>query len=94
MKKINIEMPVQYLIELATYGDLCSGKIPELVIRHIESEIVKNGFKKELNDAQEEKLKMLRASLKNLFGKDGMDKIDNVLGQCAEAMKNVKIEGK
>jgi len=85
MKKVRIEIPLDFAVEIATYGE--SGTISRFVQMSIEKELTRLGYNKELDIAREEKTKKLFNSLNKTLGSDSVNKIQKAIKIGTDAIK-------
>jgi len=85
MEKITITIPLDFAIEIATYGEL--GKISKFAQISIEKELKRLGYEKQLNIARDEKTKELFKSLNRTLGSDSMKKIEDAIKIGKDAIK-------
>ena len=90
MKKITVEIPVDYLIDIATYGRIGTNEFSKQMQIWAEKEVNSSGFQSELNQSRQEKLEKLRQNLKNVLGSDVMEKVDNAIKDGIKALNIVK----
>lgn len=85
MEKVTIEIPLDFAIEIATYGE--SGKISRFAQLSIEKELTRLGYDDKLNSVREEKTKNLFNSLNRTLGSDSMNKIESAIKIGKDAIK-------
>lgn len=79
---LTIEVPVYYLLQIATHGKMGTGDLPDIMRTWATKKLLESGYNEELRKAQDEKLDQLRKSLSNVVGKEGMRKIDDALSDA------------
>lgn len=91
MDEISVKIPVHFLIQIATYGDMGKGELPDLMKRFADRVLRDAGYMEELSKAIKEKMNDLRVGLRNVLGDEGMNKIDEALG---DAVAGIQIASK
>jgi len=84
-KTINIELPVDLAIEIATYGE--TGKISRIAQRKFEKAVIDNGYKNELTQARDEKIKNLFGKIERTLGTDATKTIKDAVKTGEEAIR-------
>lgn len=85
MKKIKVEIPLEFAIEIATYGE--TGKVSRLIQTSFQKELKKLGFENELNVAREKKLNDLFGNIKRVLGDENVQKINDSIETAKNAIK-------
>lgn len=85
--KITIEIPVFYLLQIAVYGNMGTGELPDLMKIYAQRILRGNGYSDILREEQDKSLKQLRNNLKNVLGNEGMSKIDSALQDAVVGLK-------
>lgn len=80
--KITIEIPINYLIQIAVYGNMGTGDLPDSIKLWATKKLTETGYDKQLKEAQRERLDQLRESIKNVLGKEEVQKIDEAIGNA------------
>jgi hypothetical protein len=75
--RIAIEVPVWYLIQLAVYGDMGTGKIPKTMQNWAQNQLNEHGYDKVFKEEQNKRLKELLTSIHNVIGDDGIKIIND-----------------
>jgi hypothetical protein len=86
---INVELPVTFLLHVATYGNMGTGEMAEFASRKAKQVLISNGYEALVNEALDKKLEELRKSLTNILGAPNMEKINRALELGAESVKEV-----
>lgn len=85
-KKHAVEIPEIYLLVLATYGSLGSGKVPKLMQAWATSECERLGLHDQFVALQRRNLVELRERLKNTLGQESVDYIDSAISKWMETV--------
>ncbi len=85
MKKVRIEIPLDYAVDIATYGE--SGEVSRFVQKSIEKELTRLGYNQELDNARDEKTKKLFNSLNRTLGSDSMKILEKAIKIGTDAIK-------
>jgi len=85
MKKIKIEIPLEYAIEIATYGE--SGALSRLVQMSFEKGLKDLGYQNEIQKARDEKINKIFVNLSRTLGASNMKKIESALETGKESIR-------
>ena len=84
-KKIKIEIPLEYVIDIASFGE--SGTLNRMVQISFEKEIKRLGYEKELQEARDEKMDRIFGNLSRTLGASNMKKLEDAIETGREAIK-------
>lgn len=73
LKIIKVDIPVDFLLELATNGIEGMGKIPDYIVSWAKVCILNNKLGNDLIVKKKEKLKILESNLRKLIGKENVE---------------------
>jgi len=90
-QKLNIEMPVIYLLVLAIGGDMWTSKVSDFMRIWAERVCVANGYEKELKIIQLEKLVKHKVCLKTILGEELMKKLEDGTNEVSRALESIDI---
>jgi aminoglycoside phosphotransferase family enzyme len=83
-KKVTVEIPVSYLIQIATHGNMGTGKLSAFMHAWAERACRENGLHDEVVKELDRKIKQSRKNLENLLGKPIMDELDTHIDKGLE----------
>lgn len=75
-KKITVEIPVSYLIQIATHGNMGTGKLSAFMHAWAERACRENGLHDEVVKELDRKIRQSRRNLENMLGKEIMEDLD------------------
>ena len=87
MKKIKVEMPVNWLLTLAVYGSMGDGKIPKFMQSWARGIVKENDLMNEYNELQRQHLKILKQQLVNTLGKENVQTIEATIALVMNKLK-------
>jgi hypothetical protein len=91
MDKIVIQIPVDYVVELATYGE--TGKVSKLIQLFFEKQLKDKGLENKIHTAREIKLQETFVNLKRTLGSEGVKNLKTLLKQVnKQLMSQVECE--
>ena len=82
-----VDIPENYLLIIASHGNMGSGDLPTFMKMWAQKLCVENGLSEKLREAQIENTIQLRTRISNVLGTDSMQKID---ASISEAIKKLK----
>lgn len=85
--KITVEMPVSYLVQVATHGNMGTGELSSFMQAWAKRMCRENGLHEEVIKSLDRKIKQARTNLENLLGKDIMDELDAHIDKGLEAVQ-------
>ena len=86
-KEINANIPLNWLLIMATRGDMGSDKLPMFIQQWARKLLVDNGYQQELRKNQMDNINALRNSVSKVVGKDGMQLIDKTVNEAKAALQ-------
>jgi len=78
LEKIPVDIPIEYLLELATNGEEGSGKLQSYIVGWAHRVCLENYLEDKMRVMQFKKFDILRQNLKNLIGDSNMKWVDGV----------------
>ena len=88
--KIKVEIPEEFLLQIATHGNMGTGELADLIRIWAQKECDRNGLSAKVAQMQMEKINELRKSLTNVIGKDMMNTLDEGISKATKAIKDAK----
>jgi len=85
---IKIDMPVDWLLIMASRGNFGDDRLPEIMKRWAEKQLRENGYANELSRHIKENLDELKARMAKVIGED---KIEEIEAECKMAADYLKI---
>lgn len=85
MKKIKIEIPLDYAVEIATYGE--SGALSRLVQMSFEKALKDLGYQNDVQKARDEKINKIFGNLSRTLGASNTKKLEDAIETGKEAIR-------
>lgn len=92
--KVSVEISKNYLLTIATHGNMGSGELPDLMQHWAIKVLIDNGLGKELEEEQNKKLKQLFSNIKKVAGDDFAEQLLNAVSLGQQTLNIVKAERK
>lgn len=74
-KTLTVKIPVEWLLILATQGNMGSGEIPDIMQRWAKDQLIQSRYQQEYSDRQKEVMQETLQRLKNVIGDDETAKV-------------------
>ena len=87
MQTITVEMPVEYLLQVAVAGKMGDGELLTLMKVWAEKECVRHGLEQNYLNLVDKRLNEMRARLANVVGKNAMNYIDEAITKTVRVLR-------
>ncbi|MBC8460855.1 MAG: hypothetical protein H8D67_22945 [Deltaproteobacteria bacterium] len=84
---ITVEIPEQYLLQIAVAGNMGDGQLLKLMQVWAEKECVCHGLKQNMLNLMDKRLDEMRGRLENIIGNDVMTDIDIAITNIMEKLR-------
>jgi hypothetical protein len=86
-KRVMVEMPVGYLVQIATHGKMGTGELSSFMHAWAERMCRKHGLHDMVVKELDRKIRQSKKNLENILGKDIMDELDAHIDKGLEKVK-------
>jgi hypothetical protein len=83
--KIVIQIPVEYAVEIATYGE--TGEVSKFIQLFFEKQLKEKGLEYKVQEAREEKMQKMFKNLKRTLGDQNMAKLEDAIETGKQAIR-------
>lgn len=81
MGKVQVEIPIEFLLTVAVWGNMGDGELPDLMCNWAQRLCKENGLSDQLAERRRKKTEALSKRLKNVLGNDLFDKMTGIIDE-------------